>query len=122
MPIGFANSVAFAVAMGVGVDYAIHLVFKFRNAAAACGDLAEVNAVTLKTSGKAILFNALVVTSGFIVLMASNFTGHRVLGRLLSLSMITSFVGSVTLLPAALSLFKPSFAVPKKKASSKHQT
>ena len=113
VPIGFNNSVAFAVAMGVGVDYAIHLVFKFRNEAAERVDLADVIAVTLKTSGKAILFNAVVVTAGFLVLTASNFTGHRVLGRLLSLSMLTSFIGSVTLLPAALSLFRPSFAVPR---------
>jgi predicted RND superfamily exporter protein len=119
IPIGFNNSVAFAVAMGVGVDYAIHLVFKFRKEAADIDDLSEVIAVTLKTSGKAILFNAVVVTAGFLVLTASNFTGHRVLGWLLSLSMITSFIGSVTLLPAALSLFRPSFAVPRRDNSQR---
>jgi predicted RND superfamily exporter protein len=117
VPIGFNNSVAFAVAMGVGVDYAIHLVFKFRKEAAATEDLSDVIAATLKTSGKAILFNAVVVTAGFLVLTASNFTGHRVLGRLLSLSMLTSFIGSVTLLPAALSLFRPKFAVLNKNIS-----
>ncbi len=117
VPIGFSNSVAFAVAMGVGVDYAIHLVFKFRNEAAKSADLADVIAITLKTSGRAILFNAIVVTAGFLVLTASNFTGHRDLGRLLSLSMLTSFIASVTLLPAALSFFRPSFAVPKQESS-----
>jgi hydrophobe/amphiphile efflux-3 (HAE3) family protein len=114
VPIGFNNSVAFAVAMGVGVDYAIHLVFRFQKEAAETEDLSEVIAVALKTSGKAILFNAVVVTAGFLVLTASNFTGHLVLGWLLSLSMLASFVGSVTLLPAAMGLFRPSFAVPKK--------
>jgi predicted RND superfamily exporter protein len=34
--IGFANSSAFAVAMGIGVDYAIHLVFKFQREVAGC--------------------------------------------------------------------------------------
>ncbi|GAB4342614.1 MAG: hypothetical protein Kow0099_20360 [Candidatus Abyssubacteria bacterium] len=107
--IGFANSSAFAVAMGIGVDYAIHLVFKFRSEAAQTADLAEVNARTLRTSGKAVLFNAVVVTAGFLVLLISRFTGHQILGRLLSFSMVTSFLGSVTLLPAALSLFQPAF-------------
>ncbi|MBI4830961.1 MAG: MMPL family transporter, partial [Candidatus Lindowbacteria bacterium] len=111
--IGFANSAAFAIAMGIGVDYAIHLIFKFKQEAAESGDLAEANARTLMTSGKAILFNAIVVTAGFVVLVASKFTGHRVMGELLSFSMVTSFVGSVTLLPAALSLFKPAFAFRK---------
>jgi len=109
MTVRFSNSVAFAVAMGIGVDYAIHLVFKFQREVADGADLAEVNTVTLMTSGKAILFNAVVVTAGFLVLLASNFTGHQILGQLLSLSMVTSFLGSVTLLPAALSLFRPAF-------------
>jgi hypothetical protein len=107
--IGFANSVTFAVAMGIGVDYAIHLVFKFQREVAINDDLGEVNAITLKTSGKAILFNAVVVTAGFLVLLTSSFTGHQIMGRLLALSMVTSFLGSITLLPAALSVFKPAF-------------
>ena len=107
--IGFANSVTFAVAMGIGVDYAIHLVFKFQRETAVNSDLGEVSAITLKTSGKAILFNAVVVTAGFLVLLTSSFTGHQIMGRLLALSMVTSFLGSITLLPAALSFFKPAF-------------
>jgi predicted RND superfamily exporter protein len=108
--IGFANSVTFAVAMGIGVDYAIHLVFKFQREVAKHENLGEVTSMTLKTSGKAILFNAAAVTAGFLVLLASSFTGHRIMGRLLSLSMVTSFLGSVTLLPATLCVFKPRFA------------
>jgi predicted RND superfamily exporter protein len=111
--IRFSNSVAFAVAMGIGVDYAIHLVFKFQREVANSSDLGAVNTVTLMTSGKAILFNAVVVTAGFVVLLASNFTGHQILGQLLSLSMVTSFLGSITLLPAALSLFRPAFVFRK---------
>jgi predicted RND superfamily exporter protein len=107
--IGFANSVTFAVALGIGVDYAIHLVFKFQQEVAVNSNLSEVSAITLRTSGKAVLFNAVVVTAGFLVLLASAFTGHNIMGRLLSLSMVTSFLGSITLLPAALCVFKPAF-------------
>jgi predicted RND superfamily exporter protein len=113
MTIGFANSAAFAVAMGIGVDYAIHLVFKFQRAVAETSELEEANVLTLTTSGKAVFFNAVVVTAGFLVLLASNFTGQQILGQLLSLSMVTSFLGSVTLLPATLCLFKPAFAFRK---------
>lgn len=107
--IGFANSAAFAVAMGIGVDYAIHLVFKFQSEAGLSDNLETVNIQTMTSSGKAIFYNAVVVTAGFLVLLVSNFTGHQILGRLLSFSMVTSFLGSVTLLPAALSLFRPAF-------------
>lgn len=116
--IGFANSVAFTVAMGIGVDYAIHLVFKFQHEVAENADLSEVNANTLRTTGRAILFNAIVVTAGFMVLITSDFTGHAIMGRLLSFSMVTSFLGSVTLLPAALSLFKPGFIFKNQKGAS----
>ncbi len=107
--IASANSVTFAVAIGIGVDYAIHLVFKFQQKVAINDDLSEVIVLSLRTSGKAILFNAVVVTAGFLVLLTSSFTGHQIMGRLLALSMITSFLGSVTLLPAALCIFKPAF-------------
>ncbi len=117
--IGFGNSSAFAVAMGIGVDYAIHLVFKFQREVASTDDLGEVTATTLRTSGKAIMFNAVVVTAGFLVLLASSFTGHKIMGRLLSLSMVTSFLASVTLLPAALSLFKPAFVFRQRAISGK---
>jgi len=119
MTVGFANSSAFAVAMGIGVDYAIHLVFKFQREASVNDDLSEVTVATLTTSGKAILFNAVVVTAGFMVLLASGFTGHKVMGRLLALSMVTSFLASITLLPAALSLFKPAFIFRGAKAPTK---
>jgi hypothetical protein len=36
------------------------------------------------------------------------------MGRLLSISMMTSFLGSITLLPAALCVFKPAFIFGKK--------
>ncbi len=114
--IGFANSSAFAIAMGIGVDYAIHLVFKFQSQAADTDDLSEVTAGALMTSGKAILYNAVVVTAGFVVLLVSKFTGHQVMGRLLAFSMIISFLGSVTLLPAALCVFKPAFVFRKRLA------
>jgi hypothetical protein len=117
--IGFANSVTFAVAMGIGVDYAIHLVFRFQREVAENDDMGEASAATMATSGKAILFNAVVVTAGFLVLLASSFTGHRIMGRLLSVSMVTSFLGSVTLLPAALSLFRPNFVFRKTGSSAK---
>ena len=100
--------------MGIGVDYAIHLIFKFRREVGENGDLSEVNVTTLRTSGKAILFNAVVVTAGFLVLLASSFTGHKIMGRLLSISMMTSFLGSITMLPAALCVFRPAFIFDKK--------
>jgi predicted RND superfamily exporter protein len=116
--IGFDNSVSFAIAMGIGVDYAIHLIFKFQREINRTTDPSDATAITLQTSGKAILFNTAVVTAGFMLLLASSFTGHKIFGWLISLSMVTSFIGSVTLLPAALSLFKPSFVFQGKKDAS----
>jgi predicted RND superfamily exporter protein len=49
-------------------------------------------------TGRAILFNAVVVIAGFLVLLFSVFPPNRTLGALVSLNMFTSFLGTVTVM------------------------
>ena len=49
-------------------------------------------------AGRAILFNALVVIAGFMVLVFSVFPPNRNLGELVSLNMFTSFLGTLTIM------------------------
>ena len=49
-------------------------------------------------SGKAIIYNAIVVIAGFLVLLFSVFPPNRELGALVSLNMFTSFVGTLTIM------------------------
>jgi predicted RND superfamily exporter protein len=53
-----------------------------------------------------------VVLAGFLVLAASEFPPNRVLGLLVSLNMFVCFLGTVTLLAAALHRIQPAFVRP----------
>ena len=63
----------------------------------------------MKYSGKAIAFNAIVVITGFMVLIFSSFPPNRELGYLVSLSLFSSFVLTLTLVVAVIDRYKPKF-------------
>jgi hypothetical protein len=110
IPLGVTTALLSGMGIGIGVDYSIHFVAKYRRLAATQTDRKERIHATLDTAGRAILFNAIVVVAGFMVLMISNFPPSRWMSALVSVVMITSFLGAVTVLPAALIVFKPKFA------------
>jgi predicted RND superfamily exporter protein len=64
---------------------------------------------TFATSGKAILINAVSVGAGFAVLSLSNFVILKDLGLLIALTMGTSALVSLTVLPVLLLVIKPKF-------------
>ena len=74
--------------IGIGIDYTIHFLNKYRiKIRSGLTDPEEITAATMATSGKAIFFNALVVTASFLVFLTSNFRPNFYLGAMLSLNM-----------------------------------
>jgi len=117
IPLGVTTALLSGMGIGIGVDYAIHFVARYRSLARNENDRKQRIQMTLGTSGRAILFNAVVVIAGFLVLMFSNFPPSRWLSALVSVNMVSCFLGAVTLLPACMALFKPKFAdIPHAKA------
>ena len=110
IPLGVTTALLSGMGIGIGVDYAIHFVSRYKYLSNTTTDHRQRIQITLGTAGRAILFNAVVVVAGFMVLQASNFPPSRSLGILVSISMVTSFLGAVTVLPACLAVFKPKFA------------
>lgn len=122
-PLGVTTALISSMALGIGVDYAIHFVLKYQRSRRI--GLAPENAMreTLDTSGLAIFYNLLVVLGGFLVLTTSEFLPNRVLGALVSLNMLVCFLGTVTILAAALHRFQPRFVQPAaEKLSTQIQT
>jgi len=118
LPLDAGSAITSCIGIGVGIDYTIHFISKYRYRAthAAPADFpnkqsAEVykglTIQTMETAGKAITFNALVVIFGFLVLLLSNFPPTRIMGIMVSLNMFTCFFGALTLLPAALNKIRP---------------
>ncbi|MGM0509181.1 MAG: efflux RND transporter permease subunit [Fusobacteriota bacterium] len=98
-----------SIAIGIGVDYTIHFLSTYNHERQVNDDLEVVTKNTLVTSGKAIIFNAVSVGFGFAVLLFSNFNPIKNLGLLVSITMITSSLASMTVLPVLLNIFKPKF-------------
>ncbi len=91
-----------SIAIGIGIDYAVHFLEQYRHNAAKYDDKLLVAQKTMIHSGRAIIFNAIVVILGFMVLLFSVFPPNRELGGLVSLNMFTSFVGTLTIMLALL--------------------
>ena len=98
-----------SIAIGIGVDYTIHFLSTYYHERKETDNLEIVTKNTLITSGKAIVFNAVSVAIGFAVLLFSNFNPIVNLGLLVSITMVTSSLASMTVLPVLLNLFKPKF-------------
>ncbi|WP_018250091.1 MMPL family transporter [Orenia marismortui] len=98
-----------SIAIGIGVDYTIHFLSTYNHERIKTDNLEVVTKKTLLSSGKAIIFNAVSVAAGFAVLLFSNFNPLVNLGLLVSITMVTSSVASMTVLPVLLNIFKPKF-------------
>ncbi len=98
-----------AVSIGIGIDYTIHYLSYYRHERLKTDNLETVAHNTLKGVGKAIIFNAVSVAGGFLVMLLSNFTPLNYFGLLVALTMITSSTASLTLLPILLEIIKPKF-------------
>jgi len=107
LPLQVATTFSACVGIGIGIDYTIHFFAKYRRLTAKGHSGAEANVLTMQTSGRAIFFNAVVVAFGFMVLVWSNSPPNRNMGILVSLNMLTSFLGAMTVLPCILNLVKP---------------
>jgi len=108
-PIGWGSSMFTSIAICIGVDYAIHLIYKFRNEFGRSATSIQALTRTLATTGKTILFNAVVVIAGFLVLMASSMPPNQQMGLLVSAAMLSSFIATLTVMPALILAARPRF-------------
>ncbi len=108
LPLDMATVLVSSIAIGVGIDFAIHFISRFRLEIKQTGDYSQAFAGTMRGAGKSILFNTLTVVLGFGILLASSFKGLSNFGLLISLTMITSALATFTIIPALLLSFKPA--------------
>jgi hypothetical protein len=98
-----------SVSVGIGIDYTIHFLEAYKWEYRSSGGKGDFLRRAYATSGKAILINAASVGAGFAVLLFSQFNMLADLGLLIALTMGTSSVVSLTIIPVLLNLIKPKF-------------
>lgn len=91
-----ATAIVAALSIGLGVDYAIHLIHRFREER----DLARATART----GEALFAAFFTTASAFFVLMLSTITWNRDFGLLVGLAVFYAFVVTIFVLPALLAV------------------
>lgn len=106
IPLSTTTALLSSIAIGIGIDYAIHFLQHYRMNLAK--EVSELEAIkkTMAQTGKAISFNAIVVIAGFLVLLFSVFPPNRTLGALVSMNMFTSFAGTLTLMMVLVHRFR----------------
>lgn len=114
LPLDLTSLMIGSIAVGVGIDYTINFIVRWRTEVSRGHNLEEAHEITMRTMGRGILFNALTLTAGFAVFYLSNFQGLRNFGFLINLTMIWSFLGAFTLIPAILLTLQPSFLTGRK--------
>lgn len=104
IPLNIATVLVASVALGIGIDYSIHIISYFNYARKQNHGVNRSLEETIMISGKAIIINVLSVSAGFLVLLFSEFVPLQYFGLLVAISMVASSQGAMTLLPVILIL------------------
>jgi predicted RND superfamily exporter protein len=118
--LNIGTSMVASLSVGVGIDYTIHCLEAFKREYRASGGKGDFLRRTFLTSGKAIIINAVSVGAGFAVLLFSGFTMLADLGLLIAITMFSSALISLTVLPALLTIIKPKFVVGKPRGNESY--
>ena len=98
-----------AIGVSIGADYAIYVLYRLREEYRRQASIDEALRVMMETTGRAVLFVALAISAGFAVYLISDFYAFHVLGVFVPLTMLTSSLTALTLLPALVLLLRPRF-------------
>lgn len=107
LPLDVATMMIASIAIGIGIDYTIHIRVRFKKELADLGDVHKALTRTITTTGKAVMINTVAVMLGFIVLALSEFEPIQWFGYLTSLTLVISAMGAITVFPAIIILLKP---------------
>ncbi|MBM4372313.1 MAG: MMPL family transporter, partial [Deltaproteobacteria bacterium] len=104
----------FAVLLGLGIDFSIHFLSRYREERAAGLGVTEACSRCLATSGVAMFFGALSTSASFLILVGSDFQGFVQFGLVGAVGVMLA-IGTVFLvMPALLALIgRTRFAPPR---------
>ena len=108
-----ATAMLSSIMIGVGIDYTIHFLWRYREERR--NGLSPVEGVkkTLTTTGRGIIFNAFSVIVGFTALLFSGFLPVKFFGFLVVVSIFACLIGALVLIPALCLVLRPKFLEPK---------
>jgi RND superfamily putative drug exporter len=100
----FALNITTLFGLGLGVDYSLFMVNRYREELARGHTVEEAILITMNTAGRAMLVSGTAVTIGLMGLLLFNFSVLRSIGLGGVLVVLVSILSAATLLPALLAI------------------
>jgi len=107
IPLDLMTITIAAIAIGIGVDNAIHYIHRFRTEFRVDQDYLATMYRSHASIGLAMFYTSITVTIGFLVLALSNFIPSIYFGIFTAIAMLSAVLANLTLLPKLLLMFKP---------------
>jgi uncharacterized protein len=114
-PLDITAMTTAAMAIGIGADYEIYLLFRFKEELERTGSVLAATRASMLTSGKAILLVAIAIASGYAVLQFSDFAFYNQLSAMVTATMGISAFFALFFLRALMMIFKPRFVFGEKR-------
>jgi len=104
---------ALMIGLGVGIDYALFIVTRFRENYVACGDVEQSVIEAMDTSGRAVLLAGATVVIALLGMFATGVAFMYGLAIAAVITVLLVLAASLTLLPAILSRWGPRIVRPR---------
>jgi RND superfamily putative drug exporter len=120
----FAPILASLIGLGVGIDYALFIVTRFRRAIHEGKLVHESIRIAMTTSGRSVLFAGIIVCISMLGLFTVGLSFLSGVGVAAAISVTISMIASLTLLPALLSIIGTNIdrlKIPFKKLHSEEE-
>ncbi|MBF0357118.1 MAG: MMPL family transporter [Magnetococcales bacterium] len=111
----FANLVALSIAMGLGVDYSIYIIFRLKEEMEdGKKSWKQALSSTLSSTGSAVIASVIVLLGSFIPLVSTELGNTWGLGMYIGEAIIIDVFTALTFLPLMVWVFKPAYVFGKR--------
>jgi hypothetical protein len=107
IPLDIMTITIAAIAIGIGIDNAIHYISRFKSELLVDADFEASMYRAHNSIGVSMFYTAATVATGFLVLILSNFIPSIFFGIFMAIAMLSAVFVNLTLLPKLLIFFKP---------------
>ena len=105
----FGTLVSLSIAIGIGVDYGIYMIARFKEEMNNIGNWEQALTKTFETTGSSILISILILLASFIPLFMTDLANTWALGVYISGALIINMLFSLTILPLFIHYFRPKY-------------
>ena len=107
IPLDLMTITISAIAIGIGVDNAIHYIHRFKAEFKKDQDYLATMYRSHNSIGLAMFYTSITVTLGFLILVLSNFIPSIYFGVFTAIAMLSALLANLTLLPKLILMVKP---------------